>query len=454
MNALKKMKRPPSARGAICYRKVALATLPEAIYPGAIVVENDKIADVGKDAELYKRWKTRAKIIDASGYIVLPGLINCHTHAAMGFFRDRAHGRPEMIEKFFFPMEKKLSPDLIEPLSYSFLYASLTSGTTAIADHYYFIDGVAKALNRFHLRGVVGETIGDLGGAFPSESAWHTAREKLARWKFGSLVRPSIAPHAADTVSEKLLSEMASYARANNLCLHMHLAQSSGESARVRKESGLSPVEKADRAGAIAPNSLLVHMVEASRSDLDLVKRADAAICLSPASQILYERLAPLADFMEKEIPLTLGTDCAASNDGADLFSEMRLTALLLQDRMGKASPSIARDVFRMCTETAGQRLFQGETGALQSGLAADLVFLKHSLANAPIADLYTNIVFSCSSRQVDKVMVAGRWLLWDRKLVEISEDLLQKSYTKAVATILKRTHLPQELAPLPIEMP
>ena len=451
--SLADLKSAPKLQGAVLFSGVAAATLPDAIFPAAIVVESGKIADVGPDAEVKKRWRGRARIVDAAGFTVIPGLINAHTHAAMSFFRDRAHGQKEMIERFFFPTEKKLSAELIEPLCYSYLYAGLRSGTTAFVDHYYFAESVAKALDRFRLRGAVGETVADQGGPFPKERTWSMARDSIANWRFGTRIVPVVAPHAADTVSEKLLGEMAGYARANGLPLHMHLAQTQGEVERVRRECELSPVEKASRAGALGPRSLVVHMIAATANDIKLVERESATICLSPASQILYEKLAPLGLFLESGVSLALGTDSAAANDGSDLFQEMRLTALLLRDRSGDSRSNHAREVFRMCTEVPGKIFFNGQTGALRTGLDADLVFIKHELGNSPVADLFTNLIFSMGSAQVEHVLVSGEWRLWSRSLPDLSVERLSQAYEKAVRAILQRAQLPKEHAPLAIQI-
>lgn len=450
---LASLKSPPKAKGAILFAGLAAATLPEPIFPAALVIERGKIAAIGPEAEVKRAWRGRAAIVDGRGFTVIPGLINAHSHAAMSFFRDRAHGREQMIERFFFPMEKKLSAELVEPLSYSYLHAGLLSGTTAFADHYYFSDSVASALARLGLRGAVGEAIADQGGPFPKERTWAKARDAIANWKHGDEIVPVVAPHAADTVSLGLLHEMASYARANHLPLHMHLAQTQGEVERVKRECNLSPVEKAESAGALGPRSLLVHMVAATAADLKRVAAGGSTVCLSPASQILYERLAPLDFFQAQKIRMALGTDCAASNDGADLFQEMRLTALLFNDRCGRTQGDFARDVFRMCTETPGEVLFAGKTGKLAAGLAADLAFLRNTLGNAPVADLFTNLVFSQSAANVAHVMVGGEWALWDRKPTLISTDRLARAYEKALREILKRAGLPKELAPLAVPL-
>ncbi len=448
---LHEIKLSPSLSKATIFTDLAAIVLPEAIFPAAIVVEHGKIADIGPSSALLAKWRGRAKRVDAQGYIAIPGLINSHTHAPMGFFRDRAHGRDQMIETYFFPMERNLSARLVEPLSYSHLIAGLFSGTTSFVDHYYFSDSVARAIEMLGLRGAIGETVADLGGAFPSKDAWRKARDSISKWKHSSRIRPVVAPHAADTVSSQLLSEMASYARANKIPLHMHLAQTKGEEERVRARDGMSAVEKAARAQAIYPESLLVHMIAASDSDLDLVASEGGNICLSPAAQILYESLAPLEKFLARRISLTLGTDSAAANDGADLFQEMRITALLLRDRSRDEKKDFAREVFAMATSTPGRIFFADEVGTLAAGKKADIAFIRHSISNAPVSDWFTNLVYSVSSSQVEHVMVDGQWRLFRRAPLNFSLSTLAKRYEKAVAEVLKR--LPKDMAPKPIKI-
>ena len=191
-----------------------------------VYVQNGSISDILPHNPAQS--DTESLRIDASKYLVFPGLINAHTHAPLSYLKGVAHQTSHMIENLFFKTESKLSAELIEPLSYAYIYEGLRCGITTFADHYYFSGGVAKALDRIGLRGVIGECIADLGGAFPDAKRWLTAKQEIEHWQHSTRIRPLVAPHATDTVSAPLLTEMAAYAKANQLPLHMHLSQSKG----------------------------------------------------------------------------------------------------------------------------------------------------------------------------------------------------------------------------------
>jgi 5-methylthioadenosine/S-adenosylhomocysteine deaminase len=345
-------------------------------------------------------------------------MINAHTHVAASWFRGLGHAQPPpaggqtLIERLMFPTERALTEPLVEAFSYSYLFGALRSGTTCVCDHYYFASGVARACERLGMRAVVGETVADLGGAFPGAERWQDARAAIERWPHGPLVRPAVCPHAADTVSRALLTEMAEYARRHSLPLHMHLSQSDGERERVLAREGVTPVEYARDCGALGERSLVAHLVTADESDLRIVAASGATAALCPASQILYERLAPIAAMWRLGVPLAVATDCAVSDDGADLLGELKLAGLLLRHE-GAAPRPLPEQLLGLVTATPA-RVLGLPSGALAVGAAADLVLLRRDPSTEPIHSLAANLVYSLNPQHVRAVMIAGEWVLWD----------------------------------------
>jgi 5-methylthioadenosine/S-adenosylhomocysteine deaminase len=414
----------------------------DVVLDGALAIDGGRLADVGPTATVLQRYGA-ARRMDGTGHVAMPGLVNAHTHAAMGFFRGLGHGRAEMIETFLFPAEKRLTRELLAPLSYSYLVAGLKAGVTCFGDHYYFVDGVAWALDRLGLRGVVGEAVADLGGAFPGREGFDRWRAAVDAWPHSHLITPAVAPHAADTVSAPLLKELAAFAKARKLPLHMHLSQTTGERQRVQAREGCSPVAAAERAGALTPATLAVHLVTADKDDIGILKRSGATAGICPASQIIYERLAPLAELAAAGVPIAIGTDCAASNDGADLLGELRLTALLAQDRglaEGARSPAA---ILRMGTVNGAKVLGLGDrVGRLAPGLAADVVFLADDLSTQPAPLPEVNLLFSMNARHVRHVMIDGRFVLYQGALTLADEDDLKAEYLAAAREIKRRIGL------------
>ena len=445
MKPLKLGENSVAPHGSMLIHGLTVIAQPNTIInDGAILIGGGDIREIGPSVVLRARHP-QTLAIDASGYTAIPGLINAHTHVAMGFFRGLGHGQDEMIEKFFFPAEKSLTPELLAPLSFSYIYGGLTAGVTCFGDHYYFSDGVAQAFERLGVRAVVGETIADLGGAFPGRASWERWQQKLSQWSYSSRVTPAIAPHAADTVSGPLLKELADYARHHQLPLHMHLSQTKGEYQRVAAREGCSPVEFADRCGALSERTLAVHLVSSTPSDHAILQRRGTTAVICPASQIIYERLAPLADLIKASIPLALATDAAASNDTADLLAEMRLAALLAQDRGLPLEQRLPEDFFQMTTLNPARALcLEARIGSLAVGKAADIVFLAEDLSTQPETKPMVNLIFSQSSRNVRHVMIDGRFVLYNSRLTLASEDDLLAEFRAAASVIharLKAAH-------------
>ena len=409
------------------------------IRDGAVVIEGNRILAVGDTTTLRARF-SQLPFVDAANKVIMPGLFNSHTHVAMGFFRGLGHSRSEMIETFLFPAEKNLTPPLLEPLSYSYIWDGLKSGVTSFVDHYYFSRGIGQAFERFGVRGWLGETVADLGGAFPGYDSWIRAKELIEKSSFSSRIRHVVAPHAADTVSPKLLTEIARWASDHQIPLHMHLSQTEGERKRVQQRDGKTPVETAAACGALGPQSLIVHLVSASPRDLEIIAQHRSTIGWCPASTVIYERLADVKGFLENQIPLAVGTDCAASDDSADMLSELKIAGLLGRSA-GVPSFDLSPDhLLAMATTNPAKVLgVEHELGTLEAGKLADLIVLDVGLAALPIDVPLANVIYSMGSRDVTHVMIDGSWVVWNRDSVLASQKDLRHEYQTALTEIRNR---------------
>lgn len=407
---------------------------------GALALRGSRILAVGPADEIRQQWPL--PVVPSDGFMAIPGLINSHTHVPMSFFRGLGHERKDMIETFLFPAEKALTPELVEPLSYSYIFNGLRAGVTCFNDHYYFSEGVGRALDRLGLRGVVGETTADLGGAFPTMETWKRSKTLIEKWPFSSRITASVAPHAADTVSETLLKACAAFAKANDLPLHLHLSQTRGERQRVTAKYGVSPVQLAERNGILGPKTLAVHLISADSADLQRLADTGTGAGFCPASQIIYEKLAPIEEFLAKGIPVAIGTDCAACNDNADMMAELKLTALLLKEHGIPDDLRSPSKVLAMATKDPAKILGLEKTiGSLAAGMAADVVFLRRDLGTEPMLSPETNLIYSLSSQHIDHVMVDGKWVLWQKSLPNANEQELVQQYQQAVSEIRRRVY-------------
>ncbi len=409
------------------------------LLDGAIVVTGSKITAVGSTTDVRKAHET-LPFYDAKDFVVMPGLFNSHTHAPMGFFRGLGHGIENMIESFLFPAEKSLTPELLAPLSYSYIADGLRAGVTSFVDHYYFSEGIGRAVETFGVRGWIGETIADLGGAFPGSASFERAKTLIETSNYSTLVKHLLAPHATDTVSKPLLKQIVQYAEAQKLAIHMHLAQTKGETTRVKAREKLSPVQMANEAGALGVNSLVVHLTDVTNDDLAIVDKSKATIGWCPASTVIYDKLAPIKEFFAHKIPLAIGTDCAASNDSADILQELRTGYLFAKDRgvpLAEVSPD---HLLAMATTNPARVLGVDATlGTIAAGKTADIIFLKRGLASEPLINILANAIFSMGARDVYHSLIDGKWRLWKRDFTGVSESSLLDEYHSAVKTIQAR---------------
>jgi 5-methylthioadenosine/S-adenosylhomocysteine deaminase len=382
-------------------------------------------------------------VYDASGYFIFPGLVNAHTHCAMGFFRGLGHGRPDMIESFLFPAEKSLTPDLVEDLSLSYIAAGIRCGVTMFSDHYYFVAGVGRAIDRLGARGIIGETVADLGGAFPGEDSFKRMEQLLQQWKFSSRITASVAPHAADTVSPAQLKRLAAFAKKNNLPLHMHLAQTSGERRRVSAREKLSPVRYAQGCGALSPRTIAVHLIACDDEDITILKGEGVTAGICPISEVIYERLPAIATFKKAGIPTALGTDCAASNDSSDMMAEMRFYNLMMRDRGLSVSEITFAETLATATVNGARLAGKPElTGLLTPGSVADLVMMRARIDLLPATDPLANLICSAGAGHVDHVLVDGRFILRERQLTRVVEADLLAAYNAATEKITRASLL------------
>jgi 5-methylthioadenosine/S-adenosylhomocysteine deaminase len=406
-----------------------------------IEIKDGVIVCISEESKKLASASGSIKTYDASSYVLYPGLINAHTHAAMSFFRDLGHGKPEMIENFLMPAEESLTAELLEPLAYSYLVDALRSGTTLVADHYYLVEGVGKAAERLGMRAALGETIADLGGAFPQTSTFEHARKAIESWNFSDKITPVLAPHASDTVSDEQAKKIVNYAKAQQLPVHMHLSQTSGEYLRTSKRTNKSPVKWANDIGLLTESTLAVHLVTLKGGDFQLLNDSGATGVICPASQIIYENLANISKIKASGTPLCIATDCAASNDSAKIISEAKFAALLDKHQ---GSPKIDHPYwFRSITENPAKALgLSAKIGTLEPGKKADIVFRRKSIDTEPIRDPWVNFLFSSAEANVDHVMIDGSFSLYERQLTNASEETLNTDYRRAVTEISKRAGL------------
>jgi 5-methylthioadenosine/S-adenosylhomocysteine deaminase len=405
--------------------------------PGALAVVGNNIAAVGPEAEIKKEYVGR-ETVDCGGRVLLPGLINAHTHVPMTLLRGLADDlRLDVwLMGYMMPVEREyVSPEFVQ-LGTSIGCAELIrSGVTTFNDMYYFEEDVAKAAAAAGMRAVCGQTV----LKFPTpdadsyEDSMEMARDYIKRWKDHPLIVPSIAPHAPYTCTTEILHAAADLAREYDVPLHIHIAETALEVDNMRNDQGMPVVPYVKKQGLFEAKVIAAHCVHIDTGEMRTLLHAGAGVAHNPSSNLkLASGFAPVVKMLETGLNVGIGTDGPASNNDLDMFEEVRLAAFIAKAVTNDPTSLPASTALVMATRLGAQALHIGHlTGSLTPGRRADLILINISpLHNSPsfkrAADsTYAQIVYAGKSTDVSDVMVNGKWLMRDHKLLTLNEEQL-----------------------------
>lgn len=404
------------------------------IPQGAVAVRDGRILEVGKRSVLQRRYAAR-RVLDAKGRLVLPGLVNAHTHVAMTLFRGVRDDEDLMtwLTKYMFPLEARfVSPDFVRTGALLGCWEMIASGTTTFADGFFFEEEVAKAADESGLRALPGQGIFDVPvpDAPDAETGLRRAEKYLSDWAGHPRVTPALAPHACYTVGPETFRRTGDLARRFGAPVFTHLSESDGELAMVRERFGTTPVQHLDAIGALEGRLTAAHCVRVDEEEIGLLARSGVGVAHCPESNMkLASGIAPVAAMLAAGIPVGLGTDGPASNNDLDLFGEMDTAAKLQKVAQLDPTAAPAREVFRMATSGGAAALhMDGEIGSLERGKHADLILVGTSGPNAtPIYDPYSYLVYSARSDAVETVIVGGKILMENRRLTTLDTEAIRR---------------------------
>lgn len=420
--------------------------------PGAIAIHGHSIVAVGAENEL-KAACQPSQTIDCKGKILMPGLVNAHTHIPMTLLRGLADDlRLDVwLMGYMMPVEREfVSPDFCRLGSLIACAEFIRSGITSFADMYYFEDDVAKATAEAGLRGFCAQTV--LKFPAPDAPAYEDslamAEEFIRRWHGHPLIVPGVAPHAPYTCTPEILQACAKLAATYDVPLHTHLSETAFEVETMRSENGMPVIPYVKKQGLLEAKVLAAHCVHIDEGEMRSLKHAGAGVAHNPSSNLkLASGIAPVVKMRELGLNVGIGTDGPASNNDLDMFEEIRLAAFLAKGSTGDPTVLPAAEALSMATRIGANALHIGHiTGSLEPGKRADLILVDTSpLHNSPRFErspenAYAQIVYAAKSTDVTDVMVNGRWLMRDRNLLTLNEtDLLQQaaSYAKRIDTFL-----------------
>ena len=405
--------------------------------PGAVAISGDSILAVGTEADIRKAY-TAAQIIDCGGKVLMPGLVNAHTHVPMTLLRGLADDlRLDVwLMGYMMPVEREfVSPDFVRLGTQLACAELIRSGVTCFADMYYFEEDVAKATAEAGLRAVCSQTV----LKFPTpdaasyEDSLAAARDFIQRWKGHALITPSVAPHAPYTCTPEILRATAQLAVEFDVPLHTHIAETALEVENMRRENGMPVVPYVKKQGLFDAKVLAAHCVHIDEGEMRTLMHAGAGVAHNPSSNLkLASGFAPVQKMLELGLNVGIGTDGAASNNDLDMFEEVRLAAFVAKAVSNDPTVVPAATALTMATRLGARALHLGSvTGSLEPGKRADLILVDISpLHNSPRFrrdhdNPYAQLVYAGKATDVSDVMVNGKWLMQDRKLLTFNETEL-----------------------------
>lgn len=392
------------------------------IEDGIVAYKNNKIIYIGNE-NIYENEKNLV-VIDGEDGILMPGMINCHTHVSMVPFRSLADDYKDRLKRYLFPLEQKLVDKNLTYIGAKYGIAEmLLGGVTTFCDMYYFEDEVAKAAKELNMRGILCETVINFPSPDSKEKFGGLEYSKwfIEKWKNDELITPGIAPHAPYTNNDESLREAYKISKKYNVPLTMHVAEMDYELKEYKEKHGLTPVGYLDKLGILDSNFISAHTVLVNDEDIQILKERDVKVSHNiGANSKGAKGVMPISKMKENNIDIGLGTDGPMSGNTLDIITQMsqvgKIHKLFNNDRT--LLPSI--DLVEMATVGGAKVLgIENEVGSIEVGKKADLILIETQSVNMqPIYDYYSTIVYSANPSNVDTVIVDGKVVVQNKKLI------------------------------------
>jgi len=398
---------------------------------GAVAIRGDLIVAVGQRSEVEGKYHAQ-ETINARGKLILPGFINGHTHVPMTLFRGLHDDvtLDEWLRKYIFPAEaKNVNQEFVRWGTRLAAAEQIRAGVTTFADMYYFEDAIAEETKAAGMRGVLGETFID----FPAPDN-RTEAETLAytekflkKWQGDALIHPACAPHSIYTCSRKTLQDAAALARKYHSAILIHVAEMKKEWEDSEKQNGMSPVEYLNTIGLLGPDVVAAHCIYVDEKDFQMLSEKQVGCVHNPSSNMmLASGVSPVAKLRAAGVRVGLGTDGpAGSNNDLDLMEEIDLAAKLAKITQMDPRALNAQTVVEMGTIDGARALhMEKEIGSLENGKKADLILISLDEPNAvPMYNIYAQLAYALKASDVETVVIGGRLVMRDRKLLTVDEE-------------------------------
>lgn len=409
----------------------------DVIEHGAVIIKDARIVAVGP-AAIAARY-TASKVVDAGGDLVLPGMINTHTHAPMAVFRGLGDDVPDRLRRFIFPLEKNLvNRELVYWGALHGIIEMIEGGVTTMVNMYYFEEEVARAAKLAGLRGILGQTV--INFPAPDSPAPYgglgRVREFAAAYRGDPLITPAIAPHAPYTVDREHLLKVAALSTELDLPVLMHVAEMTEEMTSLRKDYNMTPIEYLDSVGLLNRRLIAAHCIFVTDADIALLQARDAGIAHNMVANIKSAKgVAPVLKMFNQGLRVGLGTDGPMSGNTLDIIGQLGYVAKLhkLDQKDRNVMPAV--NVVEMATLGGARALHrEHELGSLAPGKLADVIIIdKDATHMIPLYDPYSALVYAASPQDVRTTIIHGRVVMEDRRIttVDVAEV---KAQLRAIA--------------------
>lgn len=404
------------------------------LHNHSVCFENGIIKDIlptAKARELYQA----AREEHYQEHVVMPGLINAHTHIGMNYFRGLGSDRSLMdwLHNHMFPAEKKwLSHEFVRDASLFAMAEMIRSGTTCFNDMFYFLQATAEATIEAGMRSCIGITVIEFptGWAADTDEYFSKGLEFYEQYKDNPFITTTLAPHAPYTVSDKSFMRIKDLAESLNMKINVHLHETQDEINGSMQEFGKRPIRRLHDLGFLSPDVLSVHSVNLNAEDFEILAQVKPSIIHCPESNMkLASGACPVEKLRELGLNVALGTDSVASNNDLDMLSEMRSAALLAKLSTLNPESLKATDVIGLATLNGARAIgMEQQIGSLKAGKAADFIAIEmQDIEMLPVYEPESQIVYSSNRHQVSDVWVNGKQLMKSRKLLTLDEQALRE---------------------------
>lgn len=423
----------------------------EIYNPGYLLFEHDIIKAIGPMEELDKQDLSDASCIDGKQGILMPGMVNLHTHMGMIPFRGLGDDCKDRLRVFLIPMENKAMDEEMVYLSTRYAAGEmLLSGVTSVLDMYYYEEEAAKAMDEMGIRGIAGQTVMEEGACDFSDpyEAISYGERLIKKYQSHPRISACIAPHGTSTCSSQVLKAAYLIDSTYQVPFTLHTAEMDYEMKYFEKEYSMTPAEYLDSIGVLGEDTLAAHCIHMTKEDLDLFKRKGARVAHCIGSNTKAAKgVAPVTEMIERNITVGLGTDGPASGNTLDILTQMKLFADFHKNETKDRSVFPAETIVSLATiEGAKAMGLHLITGSLEPGKQADLVLIETQSANMfPVYDPYSALVYSANPSNVESVFVAGECLVKDKKLVKSNLEDIRKDLVEKMKQTDFRTHMTQD---------